>query len=341
MVFSMVLTLGLLAQGGPGLTVTRTTALDRALAYLGRERARWPQAHRCFSCHDSADASRALFLSRSPRRGLRNARPSLDQSPATIDWLLHPERWDQDQARRPAGDPRLARISMTCALAAGVQSGWIEGRSALRQAALALENLQSVDGSWPIEGVDDIGSPVTLGRPLATLLCRDALALADAPRHRTAITRANAWLDQRPIATVIDAAVALLAQRPDQPPSPRLRDALKLIQRGQAEDGGWGPRVLSPPEIFDSSVVLLGLARVRDRNLTDPMIRRGRGFLEAHQTQDGSWDETTRPPGVISHAQRVSTTAWAALALAAAQPVSEPSPQSQTPAPMSRSTTGE
>ena len=33
------------------------------------------------------------------------------------------------------------------------------------------------------------------------------------------------------------------------------------------------------------------------------------------QEADGSWPETTRPPGADSYAQRISTTGWALLAL--------------------------
>jgi hypothetical protein len=47
------------------------------------------------------------------------------------------------------------------------------------------------------------------------------------------------------------------------------------------------------------------------------MITRGRAFLLAEQQDDGSWVETTRPPGNVSYAQRISTTGWATLALLA------------------------
>ena len=44
-------------------------------------------------------------------------------------------------------------------------------------------------------------------------------------------------------------------------------------------------------------------------------IARGREFLIRDQLPDGSWPETTRPARQESYAQRISTTAWAALAL--------------------------
>ena len=47
----------------------------------------------------------------------------------------------------------------------------------------------------------------------------------------------------------------------------------------------------------------------------DAALRRGRAFLLDEQLEDGSWPETTRPPGQQSYAQYISTTGWATLAL--------------------------
>ena len=61
----------------------------------------------------------------------------------------------------------------------------------------------------------------------------------------------------------------------------------------------------------------LFIYRTVDRPGAAEMIRRGRGFLIQEQNPDGSWPETTRPPGAESYAQRISTTGWATLALLA------------------------
>ena len=62
------------------------------------------------------------------------------------------------------------------------------------------------------------------------------------------------------------------------------------------------------------------------------MIARGRKFLIAEQLDDGSWTETTRPPGNVSYAERISTTGWATMALlaTAARRVPEGKPGSAT-----------
>ena len=92
---------------------------------------------------------------------------------------------------------------------------------------------------------------------------------------------------------------------------------MALLRRGQSTDGGWGPFVTAPPEPFDTALVLLALEGVTDAPQAGAMRRRGRAFLIATQRPDGSWPETTRPPGGESYAQRISTTAWATSALLA------------------------
>jgi hypothetical protein len=54
------------------------------------------------------------------------------------------------------------------------------------------------------------------------------------------------------------------------------------------------------------------------------MIDRGRAYLLESQLADGSWPETTRPAGAESYAHRVSTTAWATMALLATRPPHDP-----------------
>ena len=49
-------------------------------------------------------------------------------------------------------------------------------------------------------------------------------------------------------------------------------------------------------------------------------IARGRAFLLTRQQADGSWLETTRPPGQISYAEHISTTAWVLYCLLQSEP---------------------
>jgi hypothetical protein len=118
---------------------------------------------------------------------------------------------------------------------------------------------------------------------------------------------------------VLTAATLLLFLSHDRDESVEARkhECLGVILGAQSEEGGWGPYRDSPPECFDTAVVLIALAEVRSLADVRDAMTKGRRFLTTHQRVDGSWPPTTRPPGGDSYAQSISTTAWATLALLA------------------------
>jgi hypothetical protein len=293
----------------------------RAVAFLGREIVSWPRSHGCFSCHNNADAARALV--RAEQAGF--ALPAETIRP-TADWLGHPERWDLKNGEAPFHDPKLARVAFSAALAALLQSRRDLDRAALRVAADRLQADQNADGAWPIEGEEGIGAPATYGTPLATLLARQTLAEAGADRFKAAIEKADRWLLDREPEGVSDAAVQLWAlsvvARPATPEADTHRThCQEAIRLGQSDDGGWGRFRASPSEPFDTAIVLLALTANQNHLGADrDRIKTGRAYLIAQQQDDGGWPETTRPPGGTSYAERISTSAWATLALIASRP---------------------
>jgi Squalene-hopene cyclase C-terminal domain len=286
----------------------------RAVAYLSAEVPRWSRENHCYSCHNNGDAARALY--RASSAGVSVPRGSLEE---TTRWLTRPSDWDHNGGDGPFSDKVLARVVFTTSLQTAVATKWIDDRAVLIRAAERLALDQVADGSWPIESQDGPGSPASYGRPLATWLARDSLAAADKRRFRAAIERADGWLARQKILTIADASIALLAteKAPAAGGEDRFRQSLELLRRGQSDDGGWGPHVSAPPEPFDTAIALLALANAERSAEVRAMIARGRRFLVAQQQQDGSWIETTRPPGDVSYAQRISTTGWATLALLA------------------------
>jgi hypothetical protein len=309
----LLVVIGLVASSATASEPPASSAEDRAIGYLAREVPRWSRENRCFSCHNNGDAARALYAG--IRAGFQIERGSLAETTA---WLTAPARWDHNGGDRPYSDKRLARIQFTNALAAAHEAG-LAPREALRDAASRLALDQAADGSWPLEG-DDLGGPgsaAAYDRGLATFLARESLRSADPVRFRASIERSGRWLASREIQTVGDASVGLLllSRDPELLSQGTRESCLATLRKGQSDDGGWGPFVASPPEVFDTALAVLALASFKLREEDRRMLELGRTFLIERQRPDGCWTETTRPPGAESYAQRISTTAWASLAL--------------------------
>jgi squalene cyclase len=305
----------LAALAVPG--VADEPAENRALAYLAREVPRWAAANHCYSCHNNGDAARALYVA------MRLSPQVPDQALAdTTRWLAHPERWDRNGGEGAASDKLLARIQFAAALLEALDAGRLTDRRPLVRSADQLARDQRADGSWKVGADGTPGSPATYGTCLATHLARRTLRRADATRFGDAIARADRWLRQVRVVNVLDAAAVVLAVEgaDDADARRQRRRCLELIRKGQGEDGGWGPYVASPSEPFDTAVVLLALAPFKEQPAYKYLVRRGRGYLVSTQRHDGSWAETTRPPGAESYAQRLSTAGWATLALLQTSP---------------------
>ncbi len=287
--------------------------VDRALSYLTREVPQWSRENRCFSCHNNGDAARALFEAR--RQKLRVPDESLSD---TVTFLAKPGRWNQNGVDAAFSDKRLARLQFAMALAKGIETQVVSDRTGLGEAAQLLIKDQSEDGSWPIDETVLIGSPATYGKPLGTALARRVLAQADQQRFAKSIASADRWLKAYPVQNVLDACAVLLGLNGDgEGAATRREECIALLRRAQSQDGGWGPFVNAPSEIFDTALVIIALNERNANETMTTMIQRGRNYLVTRQSEDGSWPETTRPPGGESYAQRLSTTGWATLALLA------------------------
>jgi hypothetical protein len=262
----------------------------------------------------------------------------LDPKPLddSISFLSSPEKWDANGPDGPFKDVKLARIQFAAALAELHASGLTSDSAALQSAAKLVADMQLSDGNWPADAEGSVGSPVTYGQPLATAIAVRVLRAADAQKFKAQIASARQWFRLREPRSVLDAAAVLLTIGKSDDAADQLRraQALQLIAAAESEGGGWGPFVNSPPEAFDTALVLLALAAQGDSLPSHggraESISRGRAYLVSLQNGDGSWPATTRPPGVDSYAQQVSTTGWAlqALLLTAADSGNFPPPES-------------
>lgn len=286
----------------------------RAVAFLTRETPAWSKENGCFSCHNNGDAARALYAA--SRKGYRLP---VDVLAETTAWVSQPASWDENKGDPGFSDQRLANIQFAAALLAANETGHVNDQPSLRAAARKLIAAQEPDGAWHIEQDNTLGSPATYGTHLATHLALTTLRRADLAATKNAEQKAEQWLSRATPNNVPAAAALLLAafERTDRAARLQQTQCLKLLRAAQTRDGGWGPYADAPPEAFDTALALLALIKLRRQPGIAEAIARGRSFLSAQQNADGGWPATTRPAGGDSYAQRVSTTAWATLALLA------------------------
>jgi len=281
-----------------------------SLAWLEREVPAWSKANKCFACHNNGDGARALFTA--VRLGHAVPREVLAD---TLDWLQRPKGWDRNGGEGPFSDKVLARLQFAAALVEADAAGLVADRRALMDAATTLAADQQADGSWKVEDGGNAGSPATWGPMLITTMAHRTLAAADATRFAPNLRRAEERLARERIGSIPDAAAVLWASRRLPMPAERIDLCRSMVIKGQSRDGGWGPYVNAPPEVFDTALVLVALSEQRDSPETEARMRAGRAYLLRSRNDDGSWPETTRPSGAESYAQRVSTAGWATMAL--------------------------
>jgi len=301
------------------------TPEERAIALLAREVPAWHAENNCYSCHNNADAARALYMA--TRLDYDVPAESLAD---TTGWLVRPHDWDHNGGESGFADKHLATVQFATALVAAIDAGAVKERetTALKRAAEKVAEYQQPDGSWKAIAPGLPGAPATLGNALATVSARQVLARADAENHSERIASADRWLRAEPPKSVLVAASLLygLAEADDAAAVRQRRACLELIRRGQAPEGGWGPFVEARTEAFDTALVLLALVRLPDDREPDvrAMLARGRAYLVATQQPNGAWPATTRPADGDSYAEWTSTAAWSTLALLATRDLAEP-----------------
>ena len=295
-------------------------AISRGVGYLVKEVPKWKAQHPCYSCHNNGDAARALLAASAKGYDIGTA---LDD---TLAFLKQPAKWDQNKSPEGFDDKQLARVQFAAALAVAERHGKAASTD-LEQAAKLLVADQKADGSWTLDQSDSIASPATYGTIIATWSARTSLIASGMQPDHFTIVAADRWIRGIVPENVIDAAGAILALdlASDVMADNLRRNALQIIRKGQAPDGGWGPYVTAKPQVFDTAMAVMALSLLD----TEPRLARstyraeeikeaiaeGKAYLVSQQRPDGSWPETTRPADQESYAQRISTAAWALLAL--------------------------
>lgn len=297
-------------------TPQRTQPLLRAVVYLQGEVQQWPVQHHCYSCHNNGDAARALFAARSA--GITVPPQSLNR---TSNWLAKPGNWKNNGGDQRFSDQRLAQFQFSLALAAAHRAKVLSDPLPLLKAAKATAKQQQPDGSWALNTGGIVASPITYGRHLGTALGKNLLQQVDPKAFSLQIARAEHWLRQSRPHAIPDLSGLMIGLRESQDAAAlkQLDRCQQLLRSAQDPAGGWGPFATHRAEPYDTAIVLIALAQQKPNKPYQPILQAGRSWLIKQQLQDGSWVETTRPANSESYAHRISTTAWATLALIATQ----------------------
>ena len=227
------------------------------------------------------DAARALLAA--SQRGHR-----VDRALAgTLDWLSHPEQWDQNKGEGGFDDKALAHVQFAGGLTSAHEAKIPAASASILASAAALVAAdQKPDGSWRLQTSQGVGSPVTYGTALVTW---SALRATGDRRFEQAIARGEAWIRGLAVETVLDAsAVKDLCQSTAVPPivTPRslglahLRTALwfhgeETIDRFVTVDVAQeeaAREVGLPVSIRTASLPAEALLQIRDRIERDPHL---------------------------------------------------------------------
>ena len=291
----------------------------KAVSYLAKQVAAWKASQGCASCHQNGDAARALLMA--AHRG-HDVGDALSDTRA---FLQRPAGWSANKGH--GDDEGLMSLQFAAALAAAGEKD-LSPAPALVEAAKIILADQLQDGSWAPDASDPPNSPLTWGTVVATWMARSTLINSGREPDDFAVAQTDRFLRTVEVTTVPDAAgvVLGLGVTSDVMADKQRARYLNLLRFAQRDSGGWGdlPNAESAT-VFDTALVLLALEQLE----TDPRLARstyrveelkeaigkGRAYLAGQQKPDGSWPETMRGTTSASEAQRLSTTAWALMAL--------------------------
>jgi hypothetical protein len=318
---SVPLVAALAASLGVALPAAQTSSSPeaKAVTYLTKQVAAWKGKQGCASCHHNGDAARALFMA---------ANRGYDVGDALADtraFLQSPAGWAANKSH--GDDEGLMRLQFAAALAAAGEKN-LNPAPPLVEAAKVILADQLQDGSWVPDASDPPNSPLTWGTAVATWMARSSLIASGREPDDFAVAQTDRFLRTVEVTTVPDAAgvVLGLGVTSDVMADKQRATYLNLLRFAQRENGGWGglPNA-ETATVFDTALAVLALQQLesdprlarstyRLEELKDA-IGRGRAYLAAQQKADGSWPETLRGSASTSEAQRMSTTAWALIAL--------------------------
>jgi Squalene-hopene cyclase C-terminal domain len=299
-------------------------AVERGLAFLENDAAKWRKEHTCASCHHGTMTVWALCEAKS------------QGYPVDGELLAETVKWTKERLNA-IDKPRDARpgwnMVNTPAVYLAVMAQAVPKQDAisadeLKQIAGHLLRHQEADGSWAwsLAPAKNRPPPVFESDEVVTLMAYVALGPHVSPDSKEASAardsreRAAAWLTKtQPGESTQAQALRRFRDIRAGKPAKELQGGIDHLLARQNKDGGWGQDKDLPSDAYASGQALyfLNLAGLKtDR----AQIQRGVSFLVANQKEDGSWPMSSRAhPGEKPFTNPVPITyfgsSWATLGL--------------------------
>jgi hypothetical protein len=273
-------------------------AIERGLAFLQSDAAKWRKEKTCATCHHGTMTVWAL------------AEAKRDGFPVAADTWADTVKWTKERLKNidaPRDTREGWKMVNSPAVYLATMAQAVPGQDALspselKQIAGHLLRHQESDGSWAwsLAPPKNRPPPFFESDEVVTLLATMALAPhvpADAKEKsdvRDGRVKAAAWLAKnKPSDTTQAAAIRLLARSRAGESAQALQKDIDAFLQRQNKDGGWKQLGSRPSDAYATgqSIYILNLVGVgSDR----PEIQRARAFLLATQKDDGSWPMKSR-----------------------------------------------
>jgi acyl-CoA thioesterase-1 len=304
-------------------------AVERGLAFLEQDAARWRKERKCATCHHGTMTLWAFAEAKSQSYPI--AAETLTQ---TAKWTKERlERIDQPRDPRPGWKMVNTPAIYLALLAQFVPGQEVVSAAELKQITGHLLRHQENDGSWAWSSAPAKNRPPPYfeSDEVATLLAYLALGpqVPADPRAQSPVrdsrSKAAAWLKKTaPSDSTQAAALRLLVKVRSGVSGPDLQVEIEQLLRRQQKDGGWGQLRDRPSDAYATGQVLYVLSRAGLKS-DRAEVARGRAFLLASQKADGSWPMTPRAhPGATPSTNPVPIihfgSAWATLGLMRSAP---------------------
>ncbi|MBX9585197.1 MAG: hypothetical protein K2X87_33235 [Gemmataceae bacterium] len=313
-----------LASSAPAAELDARKAIDRGLAFLSADAAKWQADRGCATCHHGTMTVWAFAEARS-----RGYAAGGDTFAETVRWTMERLK-DIDKPRdpRPGWNMVSTPAVYLAVMAQAVPDQTAVSADDLGRIAGHLLRHQEADGSWvwssapaknrppPVFESDEVVTPLA-DLALAPHVPAEPGAKSDA---RSGQERAAAWLAKAGSSGTTQArAVRLFRDERAGKSAKELRPQIDGLLGRQNPDGGWGQDKDLPSDAYATGQALyfLSLAGVTaDR----AEVRRAVSFLATTQKEDGSWPMASRAhPGEKPMTNPVPIThfgtAWATLGL--------------------------